>query len=44
MCLFPGVYFDVSGAMLVFGGVNWFLPLEDEGGLDIFFPFSKDSC
>ena len=28
---FPaGVYVNVSGAMLVFGGVNWFLSLEDE--------------
>ena len=26
--LFPAVY--VSGAMLVFGGVNWFLSWEDE--------------
>ena len=28
--LFPAVYVNVSGAMLVFGGVNWFVSLQDE--------------
>ena len=46
-----GVYVIVLGAVLVFGGVNWFLPLEDEqvllynrtGGY-VFFSFSQESC